>query len=301
MPNYKLMIAQFPGGGVTSSHTGIWFTETYCKMRDDPRIGKGNVLAWQIADTPITMGRNRCLEVALDAGIDYVLMIDSDMKFDAYVGARGFEHQKPFWDTAWEFALSHDGPCVVCAPYVGPPPYENVYVFDFESTQCDDPNPNFKLLPYSRPHAAVMRGIQRCAAIPTGLCLIDMRGVKRLDKPYFYYEWTNETHSEKASTEDVTFSRDLHYAGVPLYCQWDSWACHIKPKMCGMPQVIPPENVPKWIVERGIELAEMHVDRSKIGHLEKPRGDFLLSPKPSKMKVQFAVHDQPPAGGHVPS
>jgi hypothetical protein len=271
------MIAQFPGGGVTTMHTSPWLLETYAKMRDDPRIGVGNVMLWQVADTPITMTRNKCLVVAEQQGVDFVLMLDNDMHFDLPYG-----DAKPFWDEAFPFAINHPGPCVIGAPYCGPPPNENVYVFRFENTQSDDPNPNFLLRPYDRHHAATLHGIQRVAALPTGLMLIDMRAVKVLPHPRFYYEWTDTTHSEKASTEDVTFSRDLTYAGVPLYCTWDSWAGHIKPKMVAKPQEIPSDVVPQWIAERAAELPANH-KTSLAQFKEKPSDNYLLSPKPEMM------------------
>jgi hypothetical protein len=281
MPTYKVGICQFPGGGVTSSHTGTFVTALHCKMRDDPRIGAANIWHWQIADTPITMGRNKCLRVAEEQGWDYVLMLDSDMVFDMpYPGAR------PFWEAAWEFALAHDGPCVVAAPYVGPPPVEVCYVFRYENNQSDDPNPNFFLRAYGRHEAAQMTGVQRAGALPTGLMLIDMRAVRKLKKPYFYYEWADDSQSEKASTEDVTFSRDLAYAGVPLYCAWDSWAGHIKQKICGKPQAIPADLVPRWMTERAGELFRAEdLSREAGAWKEKPAAQYRVTPKPGQPPI----------------
>lgn len=286
MPTYKVMIAQFPGGGVTSSHTGTFVTSIHCKMRDDPRIGAANIWHWDKVDVPITMCRNKCLSVAEENGFDYVLMLDSDMMFDLpYKGA------KPFWETAWEFALAHDGPCVIAAPYVGPPPNEVVYVFRWENTQNDDPNPNFLLKAYTRPEAAMMSGVQRAGALPTGLMLIDMRAIKRLPHPRFYYEWMGPRQDEKASTEDVTFSRDLSYAGVPLYCTWDSWAGHLKTKLCGKPQAIPPDLVPRWMTERAGELfADENLHRPDGAWKEKPAAQWATSPNPDATPIVGDFH-----------
>ena len=286
MPQFRVLLAQFPGGGVTSSHTGSWITETHCKMREDPRIGKANIWHWQMADTPITLSRNRCIQVAEENGFDYICMCDSDMLFDMpYPGA------KPFWDEAWEFAMTHDGPCVIAAPYTGPPPQEVVYVFEWVNTMNDDPNPNFLLKAYSRSHAAMMTGIQRAGALPTGLMLIDMRAIKKLKKPYFYYEYTDESQSAKASTEDVTFSRDLTYAGVPLYCAWDSWAGHIKQKVCGKPQAIPADLVPRWMTERAGELFQLEdLNRADGAWKEKPAAQYRLTPKPGQPPIVGDFH-----------
>ena len=96
----------------------------------------------------------------------------------------------------------------------------------------------FKVTNVSRFDAAERKGIQRAAALPTGLMLIDMRGVKRLGDERFYYEWTDKTASAKASTEDVTFSRDLSLNGIKMYCNWDSWAGHWKSIRVAKPAVI---------------------------------------------------------------
>lgn len=293
MPTYRVLLAGFPGGGVTSMYTLPWMLETFASMRDDPRIGKGNVCFWQEAGTPVTELRNKALVVAEQRGVDFVLMYDNDMQMDL-----PYEGSVPFWDAAWEFIqqreLRGEPPCVIAAPYCGPPPLENCYVFRFENQQNDNPNPDFKLASYGRAEASRLRGIQRVAALPTGLMLIDMRAVARLPHPRFYYEYRSEHQTEKASTEDVAFSRDLTYAGVPLFCAWDSWAGHLKLKLVGRPQEIPVEAVPRWIVDRGAQIAEEGgiAPRMADAWREKPRGGYLLSPKPNGRPLP-----PPPAGG----
>ena len=283
MPKFRIMLAAFPGGGTTSSHTGPWVTETAITMREDPRIGPGNVLLWQMASTPVTMSRNKCLKVAREAEIDVVVMYDNDMKFDL-----PYPDAVPFWPQAFDFLLEQPVPSVIAAPYCGPPPLEMPYVFRFEDTEGESANPNFQLKAFTRPEAARMTGITRVAALPTGLMAIDMRALKDIPPPYFYYEFTDETQSEMASTEDVAFSRDLTYAGVPLFCAWQSWAGHIKPKMVGKPLEIPPQNVPGWVVDRAHELAP-DLDRSDFqAWREKPRGVVIRSPKPSPKPEAFA-------------
>lgn len=277
------MIAQFPGGNRTVPDVGDWVAETVVKCHEDPTIGKGNVTLWRKSDTPIDMVRNQCLVVAEKSGVDFVLMVDSDMRPDLpYDGA------KPFWDVAWPFARDHKGPCVIAAPYCGPPPNEGVYTFAFHSTQTGDANPNFVLKPHGRNEAAGMSGIVQCSALPTGLMLIDMRAVAKLSHPRFYYEWTDATHTEKASTEDVTFSRDLSYSGVPLYATFDSWAGHWKEKLVGKPLPIPPTAVPQWITGRAVELAaegNPQGDDPKREYCEKPGGAYTLTPKPRPAPV----------------
>jgi hypothetical protein len=64
------------------------------------------------------------------------------------------------------------------------------------------------------------------------------------DKPWFFYEWKDKYQADKASTEDVTQTRDLSLVGTqtlgynPVFCNWDAWAGHWKPKCVSKPQVI---------------------------------------------------------------
>ena len=270
MPQYKVMIAQFPGNNSTHPDVSDYVLDVFCKMRDDPRIGPKGVGLWRISDTPITMSRNRCLEIAKANNADYVLMIDSDMMPDVIpakdnpILPAGLRPGKPFWEEAWPFMLAHQGPCIVAAPYCGPPPQEAVYAFDWEQGEGGAKNPNFKLVNVSRFDAAARTGIQRAAALATGLMLIDMRAIERLPHPRFYYEFTDAKHTAKASTEDVTFSRDLDAVGVPLYCAWDSWAGHWKPKLVVRPERIGGYLVPQMLAERAAQMVG-EKDVGKIG------------------------------------
>lgn len=252
MPKFKVLLAEFPYGGTVCHETSDWIVEAVESMRDDPRIGKDGVFRWSINDTPITLGRNRCLLVAEKHNIDFVLMIDSDLAPDLLVGDD--PKALPFWPTAWEFVTKHEGPCVIAAPYCGPPPIENPFLFRFENQQSDHPGIDFKLTQFTRHEAAVAVGIERVAALPTGLMLIDMRAVKNLRHPRFYYEWTDETQAFKASTEDVTFSRDLALAGVPLWVAWDCWAGHVKRKIVGKPTRIAAEDVREQFLDEARRL-----------------------------------------------
>lgn len=263
MPQYKVLLCQFPGNRQTHIEPTLWVARTVWQMSNDPTIGSLNLDLFHKSDTPITMTRNQALAKAEIWGADYVVMIDSDMLPDC-VGPH--DGGKPFWDVAWPFI--RENRCgMIAAPYVGPAPEECVYVFRNNTVQDQQPNPNFKLEMYDRDTASKMRGVQKAAALATGLCIIDMRAVKDLRKPYFDYEWKDRNgrgedrcphcHTaipgervDKASTEDVFFSRNLTYVGWPIYCTWDSWAAHIKYKYCGPPQRIPAEMFPqtmrKW-------------------------------------------------------
>lgn len=271
----KVLFARFPGGACDHPDTTDWLVQTVIKAKADPRISQ--VMHWRIDDTPITMGRNRCLEEAKKVGADIVLMIDSDMKPDAYHSGCSLPihvdpQAKPFWDTSLDFMLEHDGPCAVAAPYCGPPPQENVYVFKWGKRQSDHPNADMSLDQYSREESVPLAGIQEAGALPTGLFMLDMRALKAIPIPYFRYEWQDKTESQKASTEDVYFTRDLSLVGIPQYCNWDAWAGHWKRKCVGRPILMSVDSVRNEF--RDAVLRNQPMDE-KLIHVKESRRDQI--------------------------
>lgn len=236
----SICFARFPWHGAEHPDVTDWMMRTAIKAKQDPRISE--IHNFRVDDTPITMSRNKAVEHAKRVRVDYLLMIDSDMSPD--LPDQGV-YARPFWDSTLDFMLQHHGPCCVGAPYCGPPPLSNVYVFRWANWQNPDvqPNPDMRLEQYSREEAAQRAGIERVGALPTGLILIDMRAFEKLKPPYFYYEWTDATQSGKASTEDVTFTRDLNLLGVPQYVNWDAWAGHWKLLRVDKPRVIYTDHV----------------------------------------------------------
>jgi hypothetical protein len=244
LPKYSILFCQFPGNNITDPDVSDWVVETAIKMKADPRIG--DIIPWRLSDTPITMGRNRALKQAKKLGSDFVLMIDSDMKPDCYLPTNGNKiaddpNAKPFWETAFEHLLQHKGPAVCAAPYCGPPPVENVYIFKWTNFNSSRDRANrmaeMKLEQFTRDEAAFRTGIEEVAALPTGLMLMHTACLDKITEPYTYYEWSDKSESEKASTEDVTFTRDMSLVGIPQYCLWDCWAGHWKRICVGKPIV----------------------------------------------------------------
>ena len=250
MPHYSVMLARFPGNNQEHPDSAGWVTETALKIKDDPRVER--LEPWRISDTPAPMIRNRAVRQAALWEVDYLLMIDNDMEPDPkrpdgkllYVGAA------PFWETAFEFLLAHrELPCAVGAPYCGPSPHNNIFVFLWRNKN-NKPD-SFSLEQFSREEAALRGGIEEVAALPTGLILYDMRIFKNMKKPYFYYEYSDEWESEKGSTEDVTQTRDMSLGwymsggqqGGKVFCAWDCWARHIKLEHIDKPHIIPVDMV----------------------------------------------------------
>jgi len=232
MPQYKIFFARFPYKNAECPDSTDWFAMAVYKAKTDPRFSE--VYSQPFDDTPITMTRNMAVKTAREAGCDLLCMLDSDM------GPDSEPDSKPFWETTINFMLAHSGPCLVAAPYCGPPPHENMFVFQWAMYRNNEQSPHnagLRLEQYTREEAQKMVGIGEVAALPTGLILIDMRAFKPLTPPYFYYEWADKEHSAKASTEDVTFTRDVSLSGTPVYCNWDAWAVHHKDSKVRKPRL----------------------------------------------------------------
>ncbi len=251
MKKFKLMVARFPGNNQEHPASSQYVINLMFSLLQDDRIS--DIDNWYKSDTPITMVRNLCVKEAIDRGIDYILMIDSDMRPDSVPGAPGF------WPTAWEFAMkcradeelirtaspspTPDGlfragpPITIAAPYCGPPPREECYIFQWHSNQTDDVTLNTWLAPMDRDCAADRRGIEEVAALPTGLILYDIRVFEHLTPPWFEYEWEDRPfNTRKASTEDVYQTRNASMQGMPQFVAWDCWADHIKQKFVPKPR-----------------------------------------------------------------
>jgi hypothetical protein len=274
--NIGLVTFSYGGnGGISSEVPDIreWMVPLVAGLSKDPRVDQ--IRIWNLADTPITMTRNRAVIQARESGVDVLVMIDSDMKPDMNAGQ---PDAKPFFQSSFDFLVEHwhKGPCVIGAPYCGPPPAECVYVFRWNNMQSNNANPDFQLEMYDRSTATKMGGIQECAALPTGLIMYDMRAFALTepkaegDKPWFYYEWKDIFQAEKASTEDVTMTRDLSLVGSqklgysPVYCNWDAWAGHWKPKCVGKPSFIDAKGIAQKMkdsweanVEAGTKLIDL--------------------------------------------
>lgn len=64
---------------------------------------------------------------------------------------------------------------------------------------------------------------------------------EKAELPWSYYEWSDAYQQRKASTDDVTLTRDIALIGErrlgynPVHIAWDCWAGHWKPKCVGKP------------------------------------------------------------------
>jgi len=300
-------------GGISSEVPDIrqWFARWLVNAKEDPRVGQ--IIELTVGDTPITMVRNRFVLEAKRLGCDILLMVDSDINPNLHAGETGY---REFWESSFEFFCEHyeRGPCVIGAPYCGPPGYEkgreNMYVFQWYDHGNHEEETVFTLEQVPRIMAAQMKGIQPCAALPTGMILYDMRvfdliepcmlstedvleklitgditkqeAARMLRPGYFYYEWKTPQAAEKASTEDVTNTRDISLAGCakygynPMYCNWDSPVGHWKPWCVrGKPAIYRSENVAatfRNVVLNDVHSDEVIVDASNLKCLDAKAG-----------------------------
>jgi hypothetical protein len=264
----KLLICCFSyggNGGMKSEHPDVrdWLIDWIPRLEADPRIE--SVARLDIADTPITMTRNRAVVTARAMGADLLLMLDSDMRPDNLIGQ---DHTAvPFLEVALDRIYDHweKGPLVIGAPYCGPPPNECVYVFRWRTRESHHPGIDMALDMYGREEAAERTGLEEVAALPTGLILFDMRAFEltepreKGDHSWFYYEYTDLYQTQKASTEDVTATRDISLIGEeklgynPLLVAWNCWAGHWKPKCVSKPTIIHASSVGKKMADAARE------------------------------------------------
>jgi len=270
---FKLGLARFPygGNGALSSEVpqigdwlyrlGRWHARNLHRLESE---------MWSFcrSDTPIPMVRNAAAFEARRDGVDLLVMVDSDMHPDIH---RGFDSQAHvFIEKAFELFCEHydKGPCVIGAPYVGPPPHPITggnavpYVLQWDGDCNDEALRSYSLKLMDRFDAGRRTGIEKVAAIGTGLMLFDMRlfADGAMIPPWFDYEWTNEPYNTgKASTEDVFFTRNCSLCGYPVYCLWNCWAGHAKPAVEGKPQRVSSDMVGEQYakaVKRGYNSSE---------------------------------------------
>ncbi len=264
---FNVYFAFFPyggNGGMAAESPDIrdWYIKTYAALSQSGRVS--SFKSANYSDTPITMTRNKSVVDARLANADVLVMVDSDMSPDMYLGKK--PGAKPFISSSFDFFCQRkDSGLTTCigAPYCGPPPDEDVYAFRWDDDRGADIATEHNQ--YTREEAFSISGITEVSALATGLVMFDMSlfeltdpkhefdelvekiGLEyalRCTRPWFYYEYKTIYQDEKVSTEDAVATRDIGLiAGLklgyqPLFCNWDAWAGHWKPKRVGKPEMM---------------------------------------------------------------
>jgi hypothetical protein len=193
-----------------------------------------DVLVWCEQKTPAPVARNCIVKEAQKRNVDILFMIDDDMGPPVLPGPDG---PHSFFEFACNFLMDQSTPSVIAVPYVTAPPQEDVLVFDWASMESATADIPWKLARIPREDAARRTGTQRVANIGTGCIAYDMRVFRKIQKPYFNYQF-NDDMTVVLETEDCWNGRLLFTAGVPVYCAWDHWSLHCKTKRCGKPRIL---------------------------------------------------------------
>jgi hypothetical protein len=241
-PKVRLMVCLFTYDRWVCDQLVTWACGVGPRLTDHPRVDRVSVGTTH--GYPTDRARNAACKEARDQGFDFLLMVDDDTLPDCELGRD--PAAVPFLPAALDFALAHDGPCLVGAPYCTAPPLQEVVVMKYREAVPDTPGgAGFRIDKYTRDEAAQQAGIGRVAALPTGCLLVDLRALAVLPPPWFHYEFADPPFNTRlASTEDIAFTRNCDWVGVPSYCTWDSWAAHQKSFLVGKPKASPVDEVP---------------------------------------------------------
>jgi len=248
LSNLAVGVVVFSYDGWMHGDTAMYLVQAHAALSQCERVGR--VEFWQECGYPVDRMRNAALKKARDMGLHYVLYLDNDMHPDCEVG----QHPKaePFLPGALEFAVAQDRPCIVAAPYCGPPPLGTVYVSEWRENAAPVVEPASGLVRAAvrRQESAEYWEERRAAALPTGVMLIDTRIGDILPYPWFQYEYKDSpVNTELLLTEDSVFTRNLDLAGVPMWCRWQSWAGHHKDIKMVRPPVVDASVVPAAVRE----------------------------------------------------
>lgn len=308
----RVGIVRYPYGGNGSSsseHPDVsdWLVKTVCQLKLDPRVE--DVIYERFSDTPICMTRNRSVAWGQQNHVDVLIMVDSDMAPDLYVGHR--PEAKPFFQSSFDFLYENFEKhiSVIVSPYCGPPTHpteggmENVYVFRWTNYNTGHNEWPVRMEAYGRMEASLLSGISNIDTGPTGLCMIDMRVFEHLSHPYFDYEWEGEAlqckeckqqipgpRTDKATTEDCYFFRNIVLNATvrlgynPVYCNWDAWSGHWKPWCVGKPAIITSDMVGRQLHQAVKEAPPSGVQLKHIGNGSS--NGHKLTPKPREDVIQ---------------
>jgi len=217
----KVLILRLVYGGSECAALGSWLFTTALGMTKDPRIAGFQEIPLNMKGIP--EARNFAVEIARESGANYLLTADADTHPD-------IERGPTFWETAFNFAYSHNGPCVVSAPVQMRNGLVNVHKEEFNAeTGMQD------LILRSAAECANLKGIYRVPACGMGLMLIDMRCFDELSPPYFRFGYEDERCCKIERGEDGMFTADLGGPDIPVYVAWDCWAGHWQNVLFGRP------------------------------------------------------------------
>lgn len=139
--------------------------------------------------------RNQLIESALAGKPDYILMLDSDMRFPKDAAAR---------------LIRADKDIIACNYTRRRPPFTPIGMTGNGNTRIEPLN---------------CSGVERVALLPTGIMMIKPSVFEKIAYPWFESYWRKEGHDGKPENrligEDVYFCAKANDAGIGVYCEHD--------------------------------------------------------------------------------
>jgi len=217
----KLMVGRPCGWQAEHPDVGTYLSQLMLELSEEyPR----DLEVVQVVQTGarIMVARNEIVKSFLDGDSQYLLMVDPDMQPDLEAGHRFFWTSLNFLETA------KNG--IVGAPACSGPPHYNVNVFWVRWDGL--------IHHVTQNQASRMRGIERVAAVGTGVMLIPREIFSKLEPPWFEDEYLDQFSTRLKMSQDVAFSMKCNRAGVPVFVNWSCWAGHWKQHLVGRPNGI---------------------------------------------------------------
>ena len=223
---YRLLVFRPSGVSIMRPETTDWLCRLQLELC---RIGKFETSTMMGFDQPrIALGRNVAVRNAMDMECDYLLMVDPDMQPDMYVGQH--PQAELFFSSSLEW-LECNGPGIVAAPAVSGRPLCRPNMYRMEDGDG---------IAHRYTHQQCRQAIEepqfeQVAAIGTGLMLINMQVFDAIEKPWFHDLFVDDREDALQLSQDLYFTAGATQSGVPVWCNWFSWAGHAQYEVLGCP------------------------------------------------------------------
>lgn len=217
----KIMIGMLSPGSLVPFKTMESIESTLMYM-SNIRWPDGSVkykINWRkVRATNIYSGRNQLCQMALDAGADYVCMVDSDMVFPHDTLFKLLEHRKPVVSALAFRKIFPYQPVIGIRSQLNPEvekdPWGNdMYRFDIIENWVDG-------------------ALIEVDATGTAFLLIDMEVIRKIEKPWFYHHYFDSesgrhNHQTRELGSDYYFCCRVRNAGIPIYVDTSAKIGHI--------------------------------------------------------------------------
>ena len=224
---FKLLIFRPAGMGYMRPETSDWLCKLHAELLHSGRCDDLGMTGFNTYRS--IMGRNKAIKAAIDAKCDYLLMVDPDMVPDMYVGKH--PKAKHFFSSSLAWLENYPGGMVGAPAVGGRPDYRpNVY------RGREGIDEKARELTHEECRAALENPrMEHVSGIGSGLLLMDVNMFKKLKPPWFHDTFTDATNSKLKLGQDMYLCNIAAEAGIKVWCNWYSWAGHIKAEVLGCP------------------------------------------------------------------